>query len=47
MLPYEQGIWAAFESITPICPYSRIYEFRNYRDWMNGFVDGKLFVKIS
>lgn len=33
---YNQGVWAAHEGITPLCPYSSVYEASMYRAWYDG-----------
>ncbi len=35
---FGEGIMAAHEKITPICPYSSIYEKQKYEDWYDGLV---------
>lgn len=36
---YREGVMAAHERVTPLCPYSAIYNQAEYSAWYAGFAD--------
>lgn len=44
---YRQGVRAALDKVTPVCPYDTNYESSLRADWLNGLSDGRKMLNIK